>query len=172
MVVLGAAALGLASMDDEPDPATPAPDPATPAPAQSPPTATPDPTPPVDPCAEYPPPFEATYLPDGFSHRLRRSAGLFKGTNYPTEGLLGHYRGSMETIHINFQIRHGPLPYLPARTRPIRVLDHPGKIGSIEGGWSVKFSNDRCDFRMDTYGITRAETVAVARGLGAIRGRR
>ena len=126
--------------------------------------------PPEDPCAEYPPPFEASYLPDGFDPKLRRGAGLFKGadgagSDYPTEGLLGYYRGPVEVLHVNFQIRNGPLPYVPANPHPLRVLGRPGAIGTIEGGWSVEFSLGRCDFRMDTYGIDRRETVKVARGL-------
>jgi hypothetical protein len=110
-------------------------------------------------------PFASTYLPDGFGHRLRPGAGLFKRADYPTEGLLGHYRGPVEVVHVNFQIRSGPLPYTPPRWRPLEALGEPGGIASIEGGYSVKFSLGGCDFRMDTYGISRAETVAVAGGL-------
>ena len=129
-------------------------------------TVAPASEPPDDPCAEYPPPFEASYLPDGFDAKLRKGAGLFKGAGgYPTEGLLGHYRGPSEGVHANFQIRNGPLPYVPANPHPLRVLGRPGAIGKIEGGWSVEFSLGRCDFRMDTYGLDRRETVKVARGL-------
>jgi hypothetical protein len=120
-------------------------------------------------CAKYPPPFEATYLPDGFHERLRRGAGLFKGTDYPTRGLVGHYLGPAEGIHVNFQMRPGPLPYEPGAPRPLRVLGRRGAIGTIEGGWSVEFELGDCDFRMDSYGITRSETVKVARGLRAAR---
>lgn len=123
----------------------------------------------ADPCAAYPPPFEASYLPEGFEDRLRSGEGLFTGTDYPTEGLLGHYRGPAEVIHVNFQVRNGPLPYEPANPRPLRVLGRRGLIGKIEGGWSVELSFEGCDFRMDTYGIDRAETVKVARGLRATR---
>lgn len=120
---------------------------------------------PADRCRTYPPPFEATYLPDGFSHELRPSAGLFKGTSYPTEGLLGHYVGRHETIHINFQVKGGPLPYLPGNPVPLTVLSRPATIGGIEGGYAVTFTNGPCDFRMDTYGISREETLEVAGGL-------
>ena len=116
-------------------------------------------------CSSYPPPFRATYLPEGFNHRLREGAGLFKGTRYPTEGLLGYYRGPFETVHVNFQIRSGPLPYVPANPRPVTVLGRRGRIGKIEGGYAVEFSNGRCAFRMDTYGLSRTETVRVAQGL-------
>ncbi|HEX2196803.1 MAG TPA: hypothetical protein VHJ76_07740 [Actinomycetota bacterium] len=123
----------------------------------------------ADPCAQYPPPFEASYLPEGFERRLRRGAGLFQGggaAGYPTEGLLGHYRGAVETVHVDFETRTGPLPYEPANPHPLRdVLGRRGAIGKIEGGWAVEFSLGVCDFRMDAYGIDRAETVAVARGL-------
>ncbi len=124
--------------------------------------------PPADPCAEYPPPFKASYLPEGFKKKLRKGAGLFKGAgaDYPTEGLLGYYRGSADTVHVNFETRPGPLPYAPANPHPLRgVLGRRGEIGKIEGGWAVEFSLDECDFRMDTYGIDRAETVKVAKGL-------
>ena len=126
---------------------------------------TPEPT--ANPCAEYPPPFEASYLPDGFNPKLRSGAGLFKGAEdlYPSEGLVGHYRGRRETIHANFQTRPGPLPYEPAEPRPLIVLGRRGAIGSVEGGWSVEFVLDECDFRMDTYGISRSETVKIAKGL-------
>lgn len=138
-------------------------------PASKPPRATPSNEPTANPCADYPPPFEASYLPEGFSPRLRKGAGLFKGAEdlYPSEGLLGHYRGPVEVLHVNFQTRPGPLPYEPGAPRPLRVLGRPGAIGSIEGGWSVEFSLGGCDFRMDTYGISRAETVKVAKGLRA-----
>lgn len=119
-----------------------------------------------DPCEEYPPPFEASYLPDGFEKKLRRGAGLFKGTDYPTRGLVGHYLGETNGIHVNFQIRNGALPYEPANPHRVRdVLGRSGEIGKIEDGWAVEFSLDDCYFRMDTYGIDRAETVKVARGL-------
>ena len=118
-----------------------------------------------DRCTRYPPPFEASYLPPGFKHKLRTGAGLFKGTDYPTEGLLGHYRGKKKTIHINFEVKGGPLPYEPATPKPLRVLGNPGRIGTIEGGFSVEFGFRSCDFRMDTYGITREQTVHVAQGL-------
>lgn len=133
------------------------------------PSAAPTNEPTVNPCADYPPPFEASYLPEGFGRKLREGAGLFKGAEdlYPSEGLLGHYRGPVEVLHVNFQTRPGPLPYEPGAPRPLRVLGRPGAIGSIEGGWSVEFSLGGCDFRMDTYGISRAETVKVARGLRA-----
>lgn len=123
-----------------------------------------------DPCAEYPPPFEATYLPPGFESRLRKGAGLFKGPGtegYPREGLVGYYAGPNDGVHLNFQTRPGPLPYEPGAPRPLRVLGGRGAIGVIEGGWSVEFSLGRCDFRMDAYGITRAETVKVAKSLRA-----
>lgn len=121
----------------------------------------------MDPCADYPPPFEASYLPEGFDDELRKGAGLFKGApEYPTEGLLGHYRGPVEVLHVNFQIRKGPLPYSPSKFRPVEdVLGGRGGIAKIEGGWAVEFSLGDCDFRMDTYGIDRAETVAVAKSL-------
>jgi hypothetical protein len=130
--------------------------------------ATSSPTP--DPCAGYPPPFEATYLPEGFHRELRKGAGLFKGADgagadYPTEGLVGHYRGEHETIHANFETRPGPLPYEPADPKPLRVLGRPGRIGTIEGGFAVEFVLGDCDFRMDTYGVSRAETVRIAQGL-------
>lgn len=136
-------------------------------PAASPtPEETPKIKPPPDPCADYPPPFEATYLPEGFDEKLRKGAGLFKGTDYPTRGLVGHYLGETDGIHVNFQVRNGPLPYEPANRRPLRgVLDRRGQIGKVEGGWAVEFSLDSCEFRMDTYGIDRAETVKVAKGL-------
>ena len=124
--------------------------------------------PPADRCTEYPPPFEASYLPRGFDNELRRGTGLFgrAADAYPTEGLLGHYRGPVETVHANFETRPGPLPYEPANTHPLRgVLGRRGEIGKIEGGWAVEFSLDNCDFRMDTYGIDRAETVEIAKGL-------
>ena len=123
--------------------------------------------PPANPCADYPPPFEATYLPEGFKKKLRKGAGLFKGAgaDYPTEGLLGYYPGPVEVLHVNFETRPGPLPYEPANPHPLKVLGRRGQIGMIEGGWSVEFSLDDCDFRMDTYGIGRAETVKVAKGL-------
>ncbi|HYP24333.1 MAG TPA: hypothetical protein VEV43_12230, partial [Actinomycetota bacterium] len=60
-------------------------------------SATPAPSPspsPSDPCAEYPPQFEATYLPPGFGKRLREGAGLFEGpgtAGYPRDGLVGYY---------------------------------------------------------------------------------
>lgn len=120
---------------------------------------------PIDRCHAYPPPFEAGYLPDGFSHRLRPSAGLFKGTAYPIEGLLGHYRGPHETIHVNFEAKGGPLPYVPADEEPVTVLGEPGTIGTIEGGYAVTFTNGTCGFRMDTYGISRQETLRVGGGL-------
>lgn len=134
-------------------------------PAPRPSAATPSPT--ADPCASYPPPFEATYLPAGFHRGLRKGAGLFKGAegDYPTEGLLGHYRGRFETTHANFETRPGPLPYEPANPKPMRVLGGPGRIGTIEGGYAVEFSLGDCDFRMDTYGVSRAETIRIARGL-------
>ncbi|MFN2589071.1 MAG: hypothetical protein ABR613_13275 [Actinomycetota bacterium] len=127
--------------------------------------------PPEDPCAQYPPPFEASYLPEGFKKKLRNGAGLFKGAEgagagYPTKGLLGHYRGPVETVHVNFETRPGPLPYEPANPHLLRgVVGGRGRIGKIEGGWSVEFSLDDCDFRMDAYGIDRAGTVKVAKGL-------
>jgi hypothetical protein len=125
---------------------------------------------PTSPCAETPPPFEAGYLPDGFSARLRKGAGLFKGTNYPTEGLLGHYIGPREGIHINFETDPGPLPYELNNARPISTLGTNGRIASIEGGFAVAFTFKECDYRMDTYGISRKETLQVARGLiGRIR---
>lgn len=123
---------------------------------------------PADDCARYPPRFEASYLPKGFEKGLREGAGLFEGAGaaYPTEGLLGYYRGPVETVHVNFEIRPGPLPYVPGDPRPLRgVLGRRGEIGKIEGGWAVEFSLDDCDFRMDAYGIDRAETVKVAKGL-------
>lgn len=128
------------------------------------------PSPTADRCAGYPPPFEATYLPEGFHPELREGAGLFEGADgagagYPTEGLLGHYRGRFETIHANFEVRPGPLPYEPADPRPVRVLGGPGRIGTIEGGFAVEFSLGDCDFRMDTYGVSRAETIRIAQGL-------
>jgi hypothetical protein len=118
-----------------------------------------------DQCDAYPPPFEATYLPDGFSARLRKGAGLFKGTDYPTEGLLGHYLGPRETMHINFETDPGPLPYELNNARPILTLGTNGRIASIEGGFAVGFTFKECDYRMDTYGIHRKETLQVARGL-------
>lgn len=118
-----------------------------------------------NPCAEYPPPFEAGHLPDGFGARLRRGAGLFRGTDYPTEGLLGHYLGPRETMHINFQTDPGPLPYELNNSRPIFTLGSNGRIASIEGGFGVGFTFKECDYRMDTYGISRKETLQVARGL-------
>ena len=122
--------------------------------------------PPPDPCADYPPPFEASFLPEGFDRGMRRGAGPFKGTNYPTDGLVGHYRhGKSAGIHVNFQVRGGPLPYEPAAPRPLTVLGAPGRIGTIEGGFSVEFSLDDCDYRMDTYGLSRADTVNVATSL-------
>lgn len=133
-------------------------------------TATPEGRFSADPCASYPPPFEASYLPDGFHRELRRGAGLFKGgdgagAGYPTEGLLGHYRGRVETIHANFEVRGGPLPYEPADPRRLEVLGAPGRIGTVEGGFAVEFSLGDCDFRMDTYGLSRAETLRIALGL-------
>ena len=126
--------------------------------------------PPANACADYPPPFEATYLPEGFDSKLREGAGLFEGAGgagagYPTEGLLGYYAGPAETVHVNFETRPGPLPYEPGAPRPLEVLGRRGAIGKIEGGWSVEFSLADCDFRMDAYGISRAETVRVAKGL-------
>ena len=118
-----------------------------------------------DPCATYPPSFEASYLPAGFVDKLRPGAGLFKGTDYPTEGLVGHYLGKYETNHINFQVKGGPLPYEPANPHPIEVLGSSGLIGKIEGGFSVEFTFRNCDFRMDTYGISREQTRRVADGL-------
>lgn len=118
-----------------------------------------------NPCVESPPPFEASYLPDGFGARLRRGAGLFRGTNYPTEGLLGHYLGPRETMHINFETDPGPLPYELDNTRRISTLGSNGRIASIEGGFAVGFTFRECDYRMDTYGISRKETLQVARGL-------
>lgn len=130
----------------------------------NPPRSTPVPS--ADPCASYPPPFEASYLPDGFHEELRKGAGLFKGAgDYPTEGLVGHYRGELETIHANFEVRPGPLPYEPANPKPLKVLGGRGRIGTVEGGFSVEFSLGGCDFRMDTYGVSRADTVAIAKGL-------
>ncbi|MDQ3915699.1 MAG: hypothetical protein M3323_10285 [Actinomycetota bacterium] len=135
-------------------------------------TATPAPSaqaakdaPPQDPCTTYPPPFEASYLPEGFKYRLRKGAGLFKGADYPAEGLLGHYRGKAETVHVNFEVQGGPLPYEPGNPHPLKVLGRRGQIRKIEGGWAVEFSLGDCDFRMDTYGLDRAETVKVAKGL-------
>ena len=122
--------------------------------------------PPADPCADHPPPFEATYLPEGFKKELRTGAGLFKGAGgYPTDGLLGHYAGPVEVLHVNFETRPGPLPYVPANPHPLNVLGERGRIGKIEGGWAVEFSLDGCKFRMDIYGLDRVETVKVARGL-------
>lgn len=121
--------------------------------------------PPADPCASYPPPFEASYLPEGFKDKLRKGAGLFKGTDYPTEGLVGHYRGKTDGIHANFEVQGGPLPYEPANPKPLKVLSGPGRIGVIEGGFAVEFSLDECDFRMDTYGVSRADTIDIAKGL-------
>jgi hypothetical protein len=124
---------------------------------------------PADPCEEYPPPFEASYLPEGFEPKLRKGAGLFQGAGaagYPREGLLGYYRGAEETVHVSFETRPGPLPYEPANPHRLRgVLGGRGEIGKIEGGWAVEFSLDDCDFRMDAYGIDRTEAVTVARGL-------
>lgn len=122
----------------------------------------------TDRCAKYPPPFEATYLPEGFKKKLRKGAGLFKGegADYPQEGLLGYYQGPVETVHVNFETRPGPLPYEPANPHRMKgALGRRGQIGKIEGGWAVEFSLDDCDFRMDAYGIDRAETVKVAKGL-------
>ena len=121
-------------------------------------------------CASYPPPFEAGYLPRGFSDRLRKGAGLFKGTDYPTEGLLGHYLGPRDTIHINFETDPGPLPYEPANPKPIRVQLGRTTIGKIEGGFAVRFSFVGCPYRMDTYGISRRETTNVVKGLSDIGG--
>lgn len=129
------------------------------------------PSPTADPCADFPPPFEATYLPEGFDPRLRRGAGLFKGPGaegYPTEGLLGHYRGEVEVVHANFEVRGGPLPYEPAEPRPLVVLGRRASIGKIEGGYAVEFSLGDCDFRMDTYGVGRRQTVKLAKGLREI----
>jgi hypothetical protein len=149
--------------DSEPGAVESAPPPASATPKPEKPT----PEPSANPCADYPPPFEASYLPEGFKPRLRKGAGLFKGAEdlYPSEGLVGHYRGPRETIHANFQTRPGPLPYEPAEPRPLTVLGRRGAIGSVEGGWSVEFVLDECDFRMDTYGISRSETVKIAKGL-------
>ena len=123
-----------------------------------------------DPCAKYPPPFEATYLPNGFRDKLRKGAGLFKGTDdYPTKGLLGHYLGPSEVSHVNFSTDPGPLPYEPSVTKPLIVLGDRGNIGKIEGGWSVEFSYRNCDFEMDAYGLTRDETTRTAKGLRARR---
>lgn len=126
--------------------------------------------PPPNPCADYPPPFRATYLPEGFEKKLHKGAGLFKGadgagSDYPTEGLLGYYPGPVEVLHVNFETRPGPLPYEPGAPRRLRVLGRRGAIGTIEGGWSVEFVLGNCEFRMDTYGISRAETVKIAKGL-------
>ena len=116
-------------------------------------------------CASYPPPFEAGYLPRGFSNRLRKGAGLFKGTDYPSEGLLGHYLGPRDTIHINFETYPGPLPYEPANPKKIRARLSRATIGTIEGGFAVRFSFIGCPYRMDTYGISRRETIKVVKGL-------
>jgi hypothetical protein len=116
-------------------------------------------------CARMPPPFRATYLPRGFDSKLRGGAGLFRGTGHPREGLLGHYLGPRATTHVNFQVAGGPLPYEPVNVRRTPVLGRRGVIGSIEGGYAVRFSVKGCDFRMDAYGISRRATIAVARGL-------
>ena len=119
----------------------------------------------TDSCAKFPPPFKATYLPPGFNRKLRRGAGLFQGTDYPTNGLLGYYRGNNEGVHVNFEVHGGPLPYKPADPQPLKVLGSPGQLGVIEGGFAVEFALEDCDFRMDSYGINRAQTVKVARRL-------
>jgi hypothetical protein len=79
--------------------------------------------------------------------------------------LVGYYPGSNEGVHVNFEVRGGPLPYKPEAPRPLRVLGSRGRIGVIEGGFAVEFALEDCDFRMDSYGIDRAQTVEVARGL-------
>lgn len=104
-------------------------------------------------------------MPEGFKYELRKGAGLFKGTDYPTEGLVGYYRRKTDAAHANFEVQGGPLPYEPANPKPLTVLGEPGRIGAIEGGFAVEFSLDECDFRMDTYGVTRADTIKIARGL-------
>jgi hypothetical protein len=138
-------------------------------PGESPPqtreTSSPSPAIVADRCAKMPPPFRATYLPRGFDSKLREGAGLFRGTDHPTEGLLGHYLGPRETIHVNFQVAGGPLPYEQVNIQRTPVLGRRARIGSIEGGYAVEFSVKDCDFRMDTYGISRRATIAVARGL-------
>ncbi len=104
-------------------------------------------------------------MPEGFKDKLRKGAGLFKGTDYPTEGLVGHYRGKTDGTHVNFEVQGGPLPYEPANPKRLKVLGEPGRIGSIEGGFAVEFSLDECDFRMDTYGVSREDTIKIANGL-------
>jgi hypothetical protein len=116
-------------------------------------------------CDVYPPPFEASYLPNWFGARLRKGAGLFEGTDYPTEGLLGHYLGPREGMHINFETDPGPLPYELDNAQRISMLGSSGRIASLEGGFGVGFTFKECDYRMDTYGISRTETLKVARGL-------
>lgn len=100
-LVLLALSLPLSACEDATAPNDPAPDPVTTDSTKA----------DRDPCADYPPPFTATYLPPGFT------------------------------------------------------LGSPGAIGTIEGGFSVEFAYRNCEFRMDTYGISRGETRKVAGGL-------
>ena len=135
-------------------------------------SATPDNEPedgqPADPCAEYPPPFKASYLPEGIKKKLERGQACSKerARTTPQKGCVGT-TGAQRT---RFTSTSRPAPgrcrtHRRILTRCAAFSGRRGEIGKIEGSWAVEFSLDDCDFRMDTYGIDRAETVKVAKGL-------
>ena len=121
-------------------------------------------------CSKLPLPFEATYLPAGFDAELRpggASDGPGRKTDLP--GSLGYYRSKKGGMGDYIDIMENGAPFWPSEPMAIPVGDRPGKIGRIEGGFSVRFMWSKCDYLMLSYSLSFDELRRVAEGLIARR---
>jgi hypothetical protein len=144
-------------------------------PAESPPstesrTTITDPT--VDQCPTIPP-FDATFLPAGFSNQLLPGSGgqITIGADgsitpiEPPDPNVNHYAGEPGVFIDWFR---GDAGHRAAIPEPLTVLGRSAEFGDIEDGFVVNFSVDDgpCGtYAMLAYGVTEADTKSVAAGL-------
>jgi hypothetical protein len=128
------------------------------------------PEPAADPAAASRPckneiPFDAAYLPPGFSKRLESGPGAGKPSIKNVAAF--HYSGgSGKWVDI---FRGGFRNKLTPPLRPIKVIGRFGRIAKIPGngyGIRFRFGTPRCSlYQVEVFGVSSAEAVKVGHGL-------
>ena len=113
-------------------------------------------------------PFRATYLPDGWSYKLRPGSGGFPGKyadTMPPDRLA--YWAPIENTRGTYidVMKYGIYNISRADGDQIRVLGDEGLIGRVEGGWSVNFEYGGCKYSVVTFSNTKEELSQVAESL-------
>ena len=133
-------------------------------------TPTPEPEESNGPCDA---PFQATYLPDGWSYVLQPGTGTRPDLepDDQLEGFIGHYQPISEkplTSYIDLMVRGTYYTLPPNNGGPAHmlvVMDDKARLGRVEDGWTVEFEYDGCEYSLMTFSESESELRRVAASL-------